>query len=210
MKRFAAIVLAISLLMLTFLAYSNWLVGLTSGLCYSNIEKVPARKLALVLGTSKKLKNGNHNLYYTYRIQAAAELYRNAKVKYILVSGDNSTKSYDEPTAMKKDLIAQGVPGDKIFIDYAGFRTLDSIERCLKVFQEENITVVSQQFHNERAVFIAKYKRINAIGYNARDVNLHYGFKTQLREKFARAKAVLDLFLFKTRPKFYGETISIP
>ncbi len=210
MKRLTALILAFSLLVTIFLLYSSWLVGRSSERCYNDLEKVPPKKLALVLGTSKKLTNGHLNLYYQYRIKAAVELYKAGKVKYILVSGDNSTKHYDEPTAMKKDLIAQGVPGDKIFIDYAGFRTLDSVERCKKVFLEDDIIVVSQQFHNERAVFIARYKGVEAIGYNARDVNHHYGFKTQLREKFARAKAVLDLFLLRTRPKFYGETINIP
>jgi len=96
----------------------------------------------------------------------------------------------------------------KINLDYAGFRTLDSVVHCKEIFGQPSITVISQPFHNERAIFIAGYKNIQAIGYNARDVNAHYGFKTRLREKFARVKMILDL-VFGKSPKYLGEKVEI-
>jgi SanA protein len=109
---------------------------------------------------------------------------------------------------LKKDLIKRGIPASKIFLDYAGFRTLDSVVRCREIFGQHAVTIISQPFHNERAVFIARNKGIKAIGFNARDVNKYYGFKTQAREKLARGKMVLDL-IFNKQPRFLGEKIII-
>jgi SanA protein len=175
---------------------------------YSSSAKIPHNKVGLLLGTSKYLSNGTINQYYKNRIDATLSLYKAGKIDFIIVSGDNSRKEYDEPTTIKNDLIAGGIPAEKIFLDYAGFRTLDSVVRCDKIFGQKSITIISQKFHNERAVFIAKYKGIKAIGFNAKDVQKYYGFKTQLREKFARVKTMIDL-LFGKDPKFLGEKIQI-
>jgi SanA protein len=109
---------------------------------------------------------------------------------------------------MLADLVNAGVPRDRIVMDYAGFRTLDSILRCRDVFGERAITIISQPFHNARALFIANRKDMQAIAFNAKDVGTSSGFKTLLREKLARVKMVLDL-LFGKEPKFYGPHISI-
>jgi len=175
---------------------------------YNSTKDIPANKVGLLLGTIKTLSNGNVNLYYKYRINAALELYRAGKIRYVLVSGDNSRAEYDESTTMKNDLVAGGIPESKIFLDYAGFRTLDSVVRSKEVFGQESITCISQQFHNERAIFIAKNKGINAIGYNAKDVSYRYDKKTKFREKLARIKMVLDLIVGK-QPKFLGEKVLI-
>lgn len=180
----------------------------TSGKTYNSTKEIPYNKVGLLLGTRKMLPSGGINLYYKYRIDAAVKLFKAGKVDVILVSGDNSTKDYDEPSTMKEDLIKKGIPADKIYLDYAGFRTLDSVVRCKDIFGQSSITIISQQFHNERAVYIAKHNAIKAIGFNAKDVNLHYGFKTKLREKLARVKMVLDL-IFGKKPKFLGEKIEI-
>ncbi len=175
---------------------------------YKLTKEIPHNKVGLLLGTGKKLVSGRVNLYYKYRIDATVELFKAKKIDFILVSGDNSVKDYDEPTTIKEDLIKKGIPADKIYLDYAGFRTLDSVVRCKEVFGQNSITVISQQFHNERAIYIATKKNIDAIGFNAKDVNLNYGFKTQLREKLARVKMVLDL-IFGKKPKFLGDKIVI-
>ncbi|TRX65810.1 vancomycin high temperature exclusion protein [Carboxylicivirga sp. M1479] len=175
---------------------------------YDSVKEVPYNKVGLLLGTGKILSNGRINLYYRYRIDAAAKLYKNRKIEYVLVSGDNSTKDYDEPSTIKDDLIAKGIPAEKIYLDYAGFRTLDSVVRCKEIFGQQKITVVSQQFHNERAIYIATKKNINAIGFNAKDVNIKYGLKTRLRERLARVKMVVDL-VFGKKPKFLGNKIEI-
>ena len=175
---------------------------------YDNITETPSKKVGLLLGTAKYVKGGWINLYYTHRITAAVELYKAGKIEYILISGDNGHESYDEPTLMKEDLMAAGIPESAIYLDYAGFRTLDSVVRCKRIFGELDILVISQQFHNERAVYIARAKGILAIGYNAQDVNAKYGFKTRIREYLARTKMFLDLW-FGKEPKFLGEEIQI-
>jgi SanA protein len=172
------------------------------------VSEIPYNKVGLLLGTSKYLKNGNENLYYKYRIEAAAKLYKTHKINCIVVSGDNSRKNYDEPTQMKNDLIALGIPAEKIFLDYAGFRTLDSVIRMKEIFGQSNFTIISQKFHNERAVFISQKYGLNAVGFNAQAVSKYYGFKTNLREKLARVKVFTDLF-FGKQPKFLGEKIEI-
>ena len=139
---------------------------------------------------------------------AAAELYKAGKVKYIIVSGDNGRVGYDESSDMKQVLISLGVPEFVIYLDYAGFRTLDSVVRCKEVFEQKDIIVVSQKFHNQRAVFLSKVKGLEAIGYNAQDVTFRQGYVVLLREKLARVKAVLDVLVGKG-PKFYGPKVAI-
>lgn len=175
---------------------------------YSSVEKIPANNVGLVLGTSKHLKSGYTNAYYTYRINATVELYNANKINFVLVSGDNGNSQYDEPTTMKEDLMERGIPADKIYLDYAGFRTFDSMIRAHKVFGQSKFTVISQKFHIERAIFIANQNNIEAIGYVASQVSANYGFKTMIREKFARVKLMLDI-IFNKQPKFLGEKIEI-
>ena len=177
-------------------------------LTYNSISEIPKNKVGLLLGTSKYLANGNINLYYKYRINATSELYKSGKIDFVLVSGDNSTKSYDEPSTFKNDLITKGIPEEKIFLDYAGFRTLDSVIRAKEIFGLEAFTVISQKFHNERAIYLAKKYGIQVVGFNAKDVEGRSGFKTKLREYFARTKAVLDVITGKS-PKFLGDKIKI-
>lgn len=178
------------------------------GLTYNSISEIPKNKVGLLLGTSKFLTNGNTNLYYKYRINATVQLYKTGKIEFVLVSGDNGTKSYDEPSTFKSDLIARGIPEEKIYLDYAGFRTLDSVIRAKEIFGLDSITVISQEFHNKRAIYLAKKNDIQAIGFNAKDLEGRSGFKTKLREYFARTKAVLDVMTGKN-PKFLGDKIEI-
>lgn len=163
----------------------------------------------MLLGTSPTLRSGVRNPYFQNRIQAAAELYKAGKIKYILVSGDNHRTEYNEPEEMRKALIQKGVPEDAIFLDYAGFRTLDSVVRANKIFGQQKFTIISQQFHNQRAVYIASWYGLDTVGYNAKDVSLSVGLKVQVRELFARVKVFID-FLFNKSPKFLGEPIELP
>ncbi len=175
---------------------------------YTSVTEIPKNNVGLVLGTSKKLTNGNPNLYYSYRISATLALYNAKKINFVLVSGDNGSKYYNEPETFKKDLIAGGIPAEKIFLDYAGFRTLDSMVRAKEIFGLTDVTIISQKFHNERAIYLAKKKGLNAIGFNAKDVSGRNGLKVQLREYLARVKVFIDLLL-QTEPKFYGNRIEI-
>jgi len=175
---------------------------------FNDVNEIPHNKVGLLLGTSKYVRSGQINQYFAYRIAAAVSLYKAQKIDFIVVSGDNKTKSYNEPLDMKNELMKYGIPEEKIFLDYAGFRTYDSVIRMNKIFGQTNFTIISQEFHNQRAVYIARYKKLNAIGFNAKDVSAYFGFKTQVREKFARVKVFLDLWTNKN-PKFLGDTIEI-
>ena len=181
----------------------------SQGKVYNNIEEVPERKIGLVLGCSKYLSNGRKNLYFQQRIDAAKELYFSDKVKFLLVSGDNSTKYYDEPTTMKKDLIALGVPGNKIYCDYAGLSTLDSVVRTKEVFKENQFIVISQGFHVRRAIYLGLAHDIDLIGYAPQGVSGLGSLKTELRECLARGKALLDVKFLNRQPKFLGEPVII-
>lgn len=176
---------------------------------YDNVQDVPYRKVGLVLGTSPRLRDGRNNLYFDYRIEAAAALYNSGKISRILVSGDNRRLNYNEPAELRKALIAKGIPDSVIVLDYAGLRTLDSVVRSKKVFGQDSVTIISQRFHNERALFIASVNGIEAIGYNARDVSAKEGFKTQGREYLARVKVFIDLVTRKG-PRHLGDPVPIP
>lgn len=180
----------------------------TANRTYSNVYSIPYNKVGLLLGTSKYLKSGKLNLYFEYRILATVLLYKSGKIEYVIISGDNSRKNYNEPQDMKDELIKRGIPEHKIFLDYAGFRTFDSVYRMKEIFGQKSFTIISQEFHNQRAIFIAHSLHLDAIGFNAKDVDVYNGFKTKLREKFARVKTILDL-LFENKPKFLGEKIMI-
>ena len=171
-------------------------------------SEIPKNKVGVVLGASKYVKNGRINLFYKYRVDAAVALYKAGKIDFVLVSGDNGSKDYDEPSTFKEDLIARGIPEEKIHLDYAGFRTLDSMVRAKEIFGQDSITVISQKFHNERAIYLANRHDIYAIGFNAKDVSARYGFKVGVRERLARVKMVLDLLIGK-QPKYLGKKIAI-
>ncbi|CAM3529834.1 vancomycin high temperature exclusion protein [Zobellia roscoffensis] len=178
------------------------------GKTFSTTSEIAKNRVGLVLGTSKKLIGGLPNPYYTYRIKATLDLFKAKKIDFVLVSGDNGTRYYNEPNTFKKDLIAGGIPADKIFLDFAGFRTLDSMVRAKEVFGLQSVTVISQEFHNQRAIYLAEKKGLKAIGYNATGISGKEGLKVQLREYLARVKVFLDL-LFNTQPKFFGERVEI-
>lgn len=209
-KNIIKIFLVLGVLGIIFIWWANHTIEYnTDDYVTENINKLPNKKVGLVLGTSKTLKNGNNNPYFFYRIDAAEALYKSGKIKYIIVSGDNSTQFYNEPEDMQNELIARGIPKTKIFLDYAGLRTLDSVVRAKEIFGQESYIIISQRFHNERAVYLAQKKGIETYGYNAKDVNKKAGLKTNLREYLARVKVFWDL-LWGIDPKFGGSKVVIP
>ena len=108
----------------------------------------------------------------------------------------------------KNELLKKGIPENKIYLDYGGLRTLDSVVRLKEIFGQNTVTMISQEFHNERAIYLAEHFGIKAIGFNAEDVTNRLGFKTQIREYFARVKVFVDI-IFNLEPKFLGEKIEI-
>lgn len=183
----------------------------SSGRLYdkTTIEQVPDARAAVVLGCVRILKDGSRNRFYGYRIRAAAELYKAGKVKAVIVSGDNHVKGYDEPSDMKEDLVAAGIPAEKVVCDYAGFRTLDSVVRAKEVFGAERFIVVSQPFHVRRALFLAWGFGCDAYGYAAEDVRGINSVMTLLREQLAKIAALMDVVI-RRQPKFLGSKEALP
>lgn len=206
-KKIELITVIIVLLPLVIIIYTNWTIEkYTEGKTFSSVTEIKSNKVGLVLGTAKYQIGGGENPYFLYRIEAAVKLFKNGKIDFILVSGDNSHRSYNEPREFKRALMKRGIPRERIFLDYAGFRTLDSVIRAKKVFGQDSITIISQKFHNERAIFLAKKNNLYAIGFNAKDP--HNSLKVTLREYLAKTKAYFDV-LFDVQPKFLGKSITI-
>lgn len=186
-----------------------WVESRAKAHIFDTPDQLPPNDIALVLGTSSELQDGRPNLYFERRMDAAAELFQSGKIKHLLLSGDNSRKEYNEPAAMREALEKRGIPRAAITLDYAGFRTLDSVVRCRDVFQRERFTVISQPFHNERAVFIARAFGMEAVAYNADNIE-HFNRSWLVgREYLARVKAVLDVYLLRKQPKYLGDKIDI-
>lgn len=180
------------------------------GRIYENVDSIPHNKVALLLGTNPLTRQGRPNSYFTNRINIAAELYHAGKIDYILASGDNHTKEYDEPTAMRDSLMAHGVPGSRIILDFAGFRTLDSVVRAKEVFGCDSLTIISQADHCERALYLAKANGIDAVAVAAPlQAERWVRCRLAVREWLARDKMMLDLWSGK-EPHFLGEKIEIP
>lgn len=163
---------------------------------------------ALVLGTARTLADGRLNTFYTARLAAVEELYRSGTVTSILVSGDNSRQGYDEPTAMRDDLIAAGIPGAIIWRDFAGLRTLDSVIRARAVFGLKRCIIVSQPGHLRRAVYLARAHGLDAQGFVARDVAGAAGARQWLRERLAVMAAAVDVTVARG-PRHLGPSVLI-
>ena len=185
-----------------------WVETVAGPFCHDDVSTVPKMKAAVVLGCAPTIQ-GRPNLFFTKRMEAAVRLHQAGKVEALIVSGDNGSKEYDEATAMKVALVKAGIPEKAIYLDYAGFRTLDSVVRAKEVFGQEAFVVVSQRFHNERAVFLARQSGIQAVGYDAADLRGSRGMMTRLREYLARVQAVLDVTLLGTQPRFLGKPVVI-
>ncbi len=211
LRRFWKLLLGGVIIFTSLLLFANYWVGHESeGMTYDDINQIPENATGLVLGTSKRVRGGGENLYFKYRMQAAVDLFKSGKIKFIIVSGDNSIMEYNETRDMKNSLIQMGIPEDKIVEDFAGFSTLDSVLRAKEVFGQDSLTIISQEFHNERAIFIGKNHDIYSLGFNAKNVPKRYGTVTVTREYFARVKALIDVYILESMPKFYKDKEPFP
>jgi len=194
------------IVVLAFIVSANvWIVSSTTHKVYADYDSLSNHPVALVLGTSHLLTDGSPNPFFDNRIESAALLFREGKIKHFIVSGDNRTKYYNEPFEMKKALVKQGVPSSAITLDFAGLRTLDSVVRSKEIFGQNEITIVTQVFHSYRALFISNYYGIDAVAYVTNEIESADGEKVHWREYLARAKAVLDLYVLKTEPRHLGQ-----
>lgn len=207
-KRIQLFLLMSELVVLLFL-WANFRVSVVSNPYVSaDYNDLPKVKVGIVPGTIRYLSSGRPNLYFSFRIDAAVQLYRSGKISHLLISGDNGIKGYNEPQDMKNALMEQGIPASAITLDYAGFDTYDSMIRAKEVFGQERYIVISQEFQNERAVYIARRFGIEAYGFNAKDVKNYGGIRTKLRESLARVKAFVEVQL-GVQPTYLGEKVLI-
>ena len=200
MKWFKRLIIGIflSILAIVFIIASCNMIVIyySKGRIYDNVKNIPYKEVGLLLGTSPTTIKGDVNIYYTYRIDAAVKLYKAKKINKILISGDGKEKNYDEPKYMKRHLVKRGIPASKIILDKQGLRTFDSVIRAKEVYGYSEFTVISQKFHNERAIFLARHNDIDAIGFNAKDAPNQKGKsakKMRIRELFAKVKVFTDL-----------------
>ncbi len=212
MKRRLLRWIAAAFLFVTALVFAAeaWIARGTAPQCSADLEKLPQVPVAVVLGTTPTIASRWRNLYFDARIESAAKLYHAGKVRALIVSGDNGTYDYDEPAIMKEQLVALGVPAERIVCDCAGFRTLDSVVRAKQVFGQSRVIFVSQRFHNQRAIYLAQHHGMEAWGFDAADPPSEMTLRTRLREKFACVKALLDMHVLGTRPRFLGDPIAVP
>lgn len=205
-RRLRIALIALPLFALLLICCANWwVIKSTENKVLTDINLLNGRSVALVLGTSNKLRNGSANPYFANRIKAAAELYREGKVSHFILSGDNRSKYYNEPIEMRKALMLSGVPDSVITLDYAGLRTLDSIVRSKEIFGQDKIIIITQPFHSYRALFISNFYHIDALALVAQEPISEAPFKVYIREYFARTKAVIDLYILNTAPHHLGE-----
>lgn len=168
-------------------------------LIYDNVEEIPYNKVALLLGTTPQTRDGSGiNMFFVYRLIAVEQLFKAGRVDYILISGDeNSLDGVNEPECMKDSLVARGIPASRILLDGKGFRTIDSIVRGNKFYGLENFTIVSQKFHNERALYLSNHLQLpvrKVIAFNAKSPITRKTYITYIREYFARVKMFLDIY----------------
>lgn len=185
---------------------NRWIINSSDAYMYKDAALLPDNEVGIVLGTSPYTEDADPSPYFYGRIRAAADLYQQGKIKRIIVSGANPDSTYNEPKRMQQELVKAGVPQNVITMDYAGFRTLDSIVRAQTVWGLDHFTVITQRFHCYRAVFLGKKLNLSVVAYQA-PVGMEGnepGARNPLREVFARAKAVLDLAVVKIWPESFG------
>ena len=209
-RRLLGFLLALVVVFCLVVAYANiTAIWASRGRLFGDASQVPKCSVGLVFGTSDRV-NGRENLYFRYRIDAAVRIWKLAKLDTLIVSGDNRSRFYNEPEKMKQALVERGIPEERIVCDYAGLRTLDSVVRAKEIFGADQMLFISQQFQNERAIYIAKAHGIKAYGFNAQDVEAKAGLRTKIREVGARVKMWLDVNFLYTRPQHLGERVDLP
>ena len=187
-----------------------WLIHSSATRIIADLDQLPANDVAIVLGTSRTIEHGRYrNPFFERRMDAAAQLYHAGKVRHLLLSGDNGRKDYDEPAWMRDALLARGVPAAALTLDCAGFRTLDTMARARAVFGQTKVTVVTDDFHLPRALFLARVHGLDAVGFPSAHVPDAWSKTTRLREVGSRVKACLDVYVLRTQPKFYGPPVVI-
>ena len=188
------------LLCLALMLICDWLVtDNAEGKVFSDIGSIKYNKVGLLLGTTPQARVTKvTNYFFIYRIDAAEQLYKTGKIEKILISGDeDSMDGINEPECMRDSLVARGVPSSDILLDSKGYRTINSVVNANKLFGLKSFTIISQKFHNERAIYQAEHLGLdleNVQAFNAEMPKTRRAYLTSVREYFARVKMFIDLF----------------
>ena len=186
-------------LLVAFLTVSYCLVSFNAkGRTFDDVNRIPHNKYGLLLATSPFAPSGRRNLYFDDRVKAAVKLFKSGKIDYVIASGGDYRKAgqygFNEPQALHDSLVKYGVPSERILLDYEGQRTIFSIQNIRSKYKLDSVTLISQPFHNERALFLARHLGVNAIAFNADErVRGRIALKNYIREIFARPKMFLDI-----------------
>ena len=170
------------------------------GKCFTDIDSIKYNKVGLLLGTTPQSRiTKTTNYFFIYRIDAAEQLYKAGKIEIILISGDeNSLDGVNEAVCMRDSLVARGVSSNDIILDGKGYRTINSILNANKVYGLKSFTIISQQFHNERALYQAEHLELdleNIQAYNAKNPKSTRALITYIREYLARVKLFWDILI---------------
>ncbi|KAF0812370.1 hypothetical protein IGB42_03038 [Andreprevotia sp. IGB-42] len=155
----------------------------STGRIYADTAAIPARPTGILLGAPRLARNGSQNSYYRFRVDAAEQLFRQGKITHIVVSDD-------DPEPIRRDLLARGIPANRVSTDQYGARTIQSITALRDAGP---VTLISQHFHNQRALYLARHYGVDAIAFDAREVEKYFGVKTRAREQLARLRMLLEL-----------------
>ena len=185
-----------------------YVILFTNKYIYKNEANLPKTYTGIVLGAY--VWNNNRPSYVLRaRLNGAIRLYNAQKIDKFLLSGDNGQKDYDEVNVMKNYLLDNGIPEDVIFLDHAGFDTYSTMVRANKIFEVTDVIVITQDFHINRAVYLARKNGIEAYGYSIASTTPHQIYiQSWLRDKLATIKAFSNV-LTKRTPKYLGDKIPI-
>ena len=196
-----SIVVMVVVCLALMLICNQMVVNNAEGKCFSDIDSIKYNQVGLLLGTTPQARIGRiTNQFFIYRIDAAEQLYKAGKIDQILISGDeHSLDGVNETECMRDSLVARGVPASAIFLDGKGYRTICSVINANKVYGLKSFTIISQKFHNERAIYQAEDLGLdveNIQAYNAKDPKSRRAYLTTIREYFARVKMFMDLITY--------------
>lgn len=202
--------LAIAGLFIFFFCYHK-VAQHAKGRTYYSVKEVPYNRVGLLLGTCKLMKDKKTiNPFWQFRVEAAYRLWKAKKIEKLLVSGDIGWYGQNELEDFREAFLALGIPDSAMVFDYVGFRTHDSVIRCKEVFGQKKVTIISQEFHNERALYIADHFGLEAVGYNAEMVSFRDNIRNSIRERLARILLFMDLYVLDSEPHILGRKVVIP
>jgi SanA protein len=181
---------------------NRWVINSTDAYLYADASLMPENEVGLVLGCSPFVASGKPSPQFRGRAGAPPDLYRQGKVKRLILSGANPDATYNEPKKMREALLEKGVPSHAMVLDYAGDSTFDSIARARIVYGLSRLTIITQRYHSYRALFLARKSGMKAVAFSAPSEGVvGPGFRHPPREVLARLLAVLDLFVLQTEPR---------